>query len=193
MKVLGGKFRGRNIYMPEDIRPTQNVVRKAVFDIIGHDWDGFSVLELFAGSGAVGIEALSRGAEHCTFVEKDPKSSEIITENLQRVGIATTEISLSSVDSGLYSIIQSDAFATIKQLSGQKKTFDIVFIDPPYGRDLAKKSLKTIGAYDILHSNSTLVLQHDKKEILPEDSGRFSIVKQKNYGGSVLSIYQIKD
>lgn len=192
MKIQGGKFKGRNIFMPKDIRPTQNVARMAIFDLIGHDLEGVEFLELFAGSGAVGLEALSRGAAHCTFVEREEKCVDVITENLGRLDIATTDAFLTHSKAGRYNIVQADVFASIKQLAAEKAAFDIVFVDPPYGRELAKKALKTLEGYDILHANSTIIFQHDKKEPLPEVMGRFLLVKRKNYGSTVLSIYQIQ-
>ena len=149
--------------MPSGIRPTQGIARKALFDILGQDLEGITMLDLFAGSGAVGLEALSRGAKKVTFVEKDPKCAAVISEN---IGLLPIE----KADDGArpYDIVQTDAFAATKLFSRQSKSFDVVFIDPPYGRGLAKKALKTLDAYDILHPNCTVVLQHGKREILPE-------------------------
>src|SRR3989338_8907154 len=85
MRIIGGKFKGRNFFMPKDTPATQDLVRKALFDLLGQDLTGLSFLELFAGSGAVGLEAMSRGAEKVVFVEHEPRSAEIIDENLQRL------------------------------------------------------------------------------------------------------------
>lgn len=184
MKIIGGKYRNKNFYMPGDIRPTQNIVRKALFDIIGHDWDGIKFLELCAGSGAVGLEALSRGAEKCVFVERDQRVFEILKENVSLI----TEAEPKSRQLA-YELINNDVFMSIKMLSRQGKKFDIVFIDPPYGRELAKKTLKTLEGYDILSPNYRVIIQHQKHEILPESQGRFLLFKQKKYGSTVLSIY----
>ncbi len=181
MKILGGKFKGRNYYMPKGVRPTQDVTRKAVFDILGQDLEGVRFLDLFAGSGSVGLEALSRSALFVTFVEKNVRCVRVIEENLQILGIPLMQKAL---------IAGTDAFATIKNLHRQKKKFDIVYLDPPYGRDLAKKALKTLGAYDILHPNCYIVAEHNKREILPEFEGRFILFKHKKYGKSHLSFYQ---
>ena len=170
--------------MPEGIRPTQSIARKALFDILGQDLEGIVFLDLFSGSGAVGLEAVSRGADKATLVEKDPKCVDVITENIDLLSIKPNE-------SGAlpYEIIQTDAFAAIKLFARQDKKFDIIFIDPPYGRGLAKKALKTLEGYDILQPNCTVVIQHEKSEILPEKQGRFLLFRQKKYGSTFLSIY----
>src|SRR3989338_8645565 len=87
MKIIAGQFKGRNFFMPEGIRPTQNLTRKALFDLLGHDLTGLTFLDLFAGSGGVGLEALSRGAQKVTFVEKDENNSQLIRENLDLLGV----------------------------------------------------------------------------------------------------------
>ncbi|MBF0484441.1 MAG: 16S rRNA (guanine(966)-N(2))-methyltransferase RsmD [Candidatus Omnitrophica bacterium] len=184
--VSGGEFRGRNIYMPAHIRPTQNVTRKAIFDLLGHDLTGLTFLELFAGSGAIGIEALSRGAEKVTFVEKDEKCLDVIRQNL---GLLNLEFN--SKNGWSYEIVEGDALFTSKEFSRKNCKFDIVFIDPPYGMDLGKKSLKTLNAYDILHPTSTLVIQHEVDEILPEKLGRFCIFKHKIYGKTAVDIFNV--
>ncbi len=179
MKIHAGQYKGRNFYRPEGIRPTQSIVTKSLFDMLGQDLDGIMFLDLFAGSGSVGLEALSRGARHCTFVEKDPKCAAVIRQNVELLDIEN------------YSLLNSDAFATIKHLSSRQETYDVVYIDPPYGRDLAKKSLKTLMAYDILQPASLVILKHEKQEVLPPQAGRLKQIRSKRYGGTLLSIYQI--
>ncbi len=187
MKIIGGKFRGRNFYMPASIRPTQGIARRALFDILGQDMEGVTLVDLFAGSGAIGLEAISRGAAKVMFVEKDPKCAAVISEN---IGL----FSLEKGDDGNLpcDIIQTDAFAAIKLFARQNRRFDVAFIDPPYGRGLAKKALKTLEAYDILQPNCVVVIQHEKKEILPEKVGRFLIFGRKKYGATTFSIYKNK-
>ena len=185
MKIIGGMFRGRNFFMPTGIRPTQDKTRKAIFDIIGQDLKGVSFLDLFAGSGAVGLEAISRQAKRVIFVEKDGRCVNVINENLSVLNISCCENGASP-----FLVIQMDTFAAIKQLNKRNEKFDFIFLDPPYGTDLTKKTLKTLGAYDILHPNSFIIIQHDKREILPESEGRFLRVKEKKYGNSLLSIFR---
>ncbi|MBF0385029.1 MAG: 16S rRNA (guanine(966)-N(2))-methyltransferase RsmD [Candidatus Omnitrophica bacterium] len=180
MKVINGQLKGRNFYMPSGIRPTSNLVRKAVFDVIGQDMEGCSVLELFAGSGAMGIEAISLGAKQVFIVENDAKCVSVIRDNMLKLG----------VDIRLYEISARDAFASIKLFDQEGKKFDIIFADPPFSRDLAKKTLKRLGGYDILHPNSLLVIQHEKREILPEKEASLTLIRRKNYGLNTISIYR---
>lgn len=184
MKIIGGKFKGRNFFRPADIKPTQNIVRKAIFDLIGQELTGYRVLDLFSGSGAIGLEAVSRGAKEVYFVENDQKYSTVIKENIELFGFNTTED-----NQVYYEVLACDSFQAIKHLFGKKIRFDLIVCDPPYGRGLAKKALKLLEAYDIVHPNSFVVIEHHKREILPETLGRFCIFRQKKYGSSLLSVY----
>jgi 16S rRNA (guanine966-N2)-methyltransferase len=182
MRILAGKHKGRNFYMPAGIRPTQGIFRAAVFDILGHDLEGLSWLELFAGSGAMTMEAISRGVGSAVMVEHDPKNVKIICENCE----------LLNIDLGdQYRVIQEDAMASIKRFFSQKERFDIVFFDPPYGLKLAKKTLKLLGSNDILTPQSFVVAQYDRTDLL-EIPDVFSVMTQRKYGSSYLTILQLK-
>jgi len=177
MRITTGIYKGRRINMPKDIRPTQEKVRKALFDILG-DISGLSFLEVFAGSGAIGIEALSRGAKEVVFIEKDKKCIQAIKDNLMLLGYLG------------YRVIGLDTLEAIKRISQQNDKFNIIFLDPPYYKDLAKKTLKILGAYDILAPNGFIIVQHFKKESLPGVQGGLVLFKQAHYGDTVLSFYR---
>lgn len=185
MKILGGKLKGRNFYMPAGIRPSQNMTRKAVFDLVGHDLTDLEFLDLFAGSGAVGIEALSRGARKVTFVERESRCVNVIEENFGILGLKEER-----KEGAAHEIIRGDTFAAIKMFAKKKRKFDIVFLDPPYGKGLAKKALKTLMAYDILQPNCLVILEFRKREDLPDPEGRFFLVTKRKYGRAFLSVYQ---
>jgi 16S rRNA (guanine966-N2)-methyltransferase len=187
MKIIGGFLRGRNFYMPAEIRTTQNMVRKAVFDLLGQDMSNRSFLDLFAGSGGMGLEAYSRGAASVTFVEKNKDCYKTIEENIALL----SEVSLSKVKQTL-EVIHNDSFVMTKQFALKKRVFDIVYVDPPYGIDLAKKALKTLGAYVILHSTSTLIIQHDRREKLPQTEGELFCKETRSYGSTQLDFYTLK-
>lgn len=187
MKIINGDFKGRNFYMPADIRPTSNMVRKAVFDIIGQDMTGMHFLDLFAGSGAMGLEAFSCGAQSVTMVERDMKCASVIGENVALFGLDRM-----SQDGRICQLIQSDVFAAIKSFLRQNKRFNVVFLDPPYDEGLAKKTLKTLSAYDILHPNSYVIAEYGKREGLPYQDHDFEVMTQRKYGKSYLVIYQTK-
>jgi len=185
MKILSGRLKGRNFYMPFGIRPTSDLIRKSLFDILGSDIEGVDFLDIFSGSGAVGLEAISRGAKNVTFVEKDPKHVDVIEENL-----VLLEIPYGERKDRYFEVKKGDAFAMIKILHAQGKLYDIVFVDPPYSRELAKKALKTLCAYDIVKPNSLVIFQHEKREALPQAQGRFSVERVRKFGSSWLTIYR---
>lgn len=163
--------------MPKGIRPTQNKVRKALFDILS-DISGLTVLELFAGTGAVGLEALSRGAGHVTLVESKRECVLAIRNNLD---------ALRSHNCDLMAMEADNAIAFLKT---NKKNFDLVFLDPPYYRDLGKKILQSLGACDIVAGNGLVVVQHFRKDDLPDIEGGLILCKQARYGGTTLSFYR---
>src|SRR3989338_2237447 len=185
MKIIGGYLKGRNFFMPAGVRPTKDLTRKAIFDLLGQDMTGMDMLELFAGSGSVGLEAISRGARKVVFVEKDMKISRVIEQSIQHLKIEPGE-----EGEFPYEVYNTDSFIALKQLSRMKRKFDIIFLDPPYGLELAKKILKLLVAYDILHPDCFLIIEHDRHETLPEAEGRFSLIRHRKYGSSYLSIYQ---
>ena len=184
MKIIGGQFKGKNFYMPAGIRPTQNRTRKALFDILGQDLTGVHFLDLFAGSGAMGLEAFSRGAHKVICVEKEQKIAYIIEKNITLFNIKAYDNNDMPLE-----VIHNDAFLAIKLLARQNKRFDYIFLDPPYGRELVKKSLKTLDTYDILQPNCMVIIQHDVKEILPESLGRFLLFRKRKYGSSFISFF----
>jgi len=186
MKILSGKYRNRNIYQPAHIRPTQNMTRKAVFDLLGQDLEGLSFLDLFAGSGGVGLEALSLGAGPVTFIERDEKCCEVIRENLALLRSAEDAQTIVPCE-----VINMDAFAGIKYLAGQKRTFDMVFMDPPYERGHVKKALKTLLACDILHRNCYVIAEYGRRDKLDGFDEGLSLIKQRNYGASYLAVFEV--
>ena len=180
MRITTGKYRNRKIYFPRGIRPTQDKVRKAIFDILG-DIEGLTLLELYAGSGAVGFEALSRGVGELTMVECDRNSVLAIKKNIALLKASPC------------SLHYIEAQKAIKLLAQNKKSFDIIFFDPPYHLEMVKKILQTLEGYDILAPNGLIVVQHSKAELLPKDSLKFSLIKEAKYGDTWLSIFRKKE
>jgi len=177
MRITTGKYRNRKLHLPRGIRPTQNKVRKAIFDILG-DISGLTFLELFAGSGAVGFEALSRGISELTMVECNHNSILAIKRNIAL---------LKASSCNLYYL---EAEKAIKLLARDKKRFDIIFFDPPYHEDMAKKILQTLEGYDILSPDGLIIAQHPKTELLLENSLKFNLIKEAKYGDTWLSIFR---
>lgn len=136
------------------------------------------MLELFAGSGAVGIEALSCGAREVTFVDNQAAALRLIESNL------------ASLKASSYALHKKDSFKAIDFLSALGLSFDIIFLDPPYRQNLAKKSLLKISGCDIVTLSGIVVLEHHHKEELPAREGSLILFKQKRYGEKVLSFYR---
>jgi 16S rRNA (guanine966-N2)-methyltransferase len=181
MRIVGGVYKSRLISMPKgvEIRPTQDRVREAIFNLLG-DMSGMRVLELFAGSGAIGIEAISRGAAFVTFVDNNFRCVEAVRSNLKSLQIADSR----------YGIIRANALSVISRLSKSPEKYDILFLDPPYYEGLAKKCLINIDSHDILSPNSTVIAEHFKKDILTTDLKSLVFEQERRYGDTVVSIYR---
>jgi len=177
MRIISGKYKGRIVKMPKGIRPTQNKVRKALFDILG-DVEGLSFLELFAGSGAIGFEAVSRGVRELTLVEYNRNCLLAINKNIESLKLKSCQL------------YPKESGEAIKKIHQDKKKFDIIFLDPPYHRGMVKKTLQILGAYDILAPNGLVVIQHFKKDSLPETEGDLILFRQSRYGDTILSFYK---
>jgi len=186
MQISSGYLKGRKLEAPKGIRPTQNKVRKAVFDILQQELEGGSFLELFAGSGAVGLEAISNGAKEVVLVEKDRANAKTIESNIKKLDSGKTDFKLNES----ISIYNMDAFTAIEAFAKEKRKFDIIFLDPPYYKDIAKKSLQRLALYDILSPHGLIIVEHHKKDFLDETFDGLTRFKQKGYGDKILSFYK---
>jgi 16S rRNA (guanine(966)-N(2))-methyltransferase RsmD len=184
MRIIAGEYKSRSIMMPRgvDIRPTQDKVREAVFNILG-DIGGKAVLELFAGSGAFGIEALSRGAASAAFVDNDFRCAQTIRANLDSL----------NVDASRYDIIKADALSVLSRLARKEERFDIVFLDPPYYKGIARKCLINIDSYDIVSPVGLIIIEHFKKDALDAELERFLFLDQRRYGDTLITIFRKND
>ena len=181
MRITSGIHKSRIIKAPGGIRPTLDNVRKAIFDILGEAVAGSKALDLFAGSGALGIEALSRGSASCTFVDNSRASIKAIRDNLEGLGLGRPE----SAD-----VICADSIAAIDRLARDGAVFDIILMDPPYYRELAKKSLSLLGNCDILAKTGVAVIEHSKHDRMPDSSGSLKLLRTARYGDTLVSFYR---
>lgn len=193
MRVVAGIYKGRILNSPKgvEIRLTSQKVKQALFSILGQGISGSSFLDLFAGSGSVGIEAKSRGAKQVYLAENNRVCIRTIEENLGKLKIQEGQIRLLPVD----------VEVAIKLLERRKQKFDFVFLDPPYnkgqpysytqGRSKLKNSLINLSRYDILDAQSVVIVEHAKSDVLPHLLGRLRLMFSKQYGDTVLSFYQI--
>ncbi len=167
--------------MPNGIRPTSEKVRGALFEILKGRIEGVSFLDLYCGSGAIGIEALSRGAREVSFVDNRRSCIKTLKKNLRRLEIL-----------GLYNIniYIENVITSLKKFNRKKSmSFDIIFLDPPYYKDIAKNTLIAISNCDILTPNALLIIETYKKEDLPESSGSLGRVCTYRYGDTKLEFF----
>lgn len=182
MNIIGGIYKGRklNFLKDKNIRPTQDKVREALFNIIMRDIEGKVVLDLFAGCGSLGLEAISRGAENVTFVDNNRECVDIITENACRAGLPENR----------YEVVRMDAFKAIEKIAKENRIFDIIIADPPYYLGLAKKILIKLTLYDILAPNNIIIVQHFKKDDVPGEFQGIVRLAEKKYGDTLLSFFR---
>lgn len=154
-------------------------VKEDVFNIIGPAIRGAVVLDLFAGSGALGIEALSRGAEKCYFVDKDKKSIELTRYNLEETRLIEK--------SEIHAI---DAEAAIRKLADQGIQFDYIFIDPPYSSKVTQTLLQNLQKCNIIQEKASVIVETDKNDPMPDMEGQLVKVKEKIYASTRITIYQ---
>ncbi len=180
MRITSGIFKSRIIKAPGGIRPTLDNVRKSVFDILGDTVKGARVLDLYAGSGAFGLEAVSRGASSCVFIDNSRPSIKAIRDNLEALKLSET---------GEIAVIYADSAAVMARLAHTAK-FDLIFLDPPYYKSLAKKSLSLLGDCDILTNTGIVIAEHSKHDDLPAKAGALTLFRSARYGDTEISFYR---
>ncbi|MFH1856469.1 MAG: 16S rRNA (guanine(966)-N(2))-methyltransferase RsmD [Candidatus Omnitrophota bacterium] len=183
MKITGGQQKGRIIHAPKSmVRPTQNLLREAIFNILGsHFFEGTAVLDLFCGSGALGLEALSRGAKTVTFIDNNKESLLCVRENLAVFGDDGGKGSL---------LIKTDVFKKIPDFASKGDKFDFIFADPPYYKGLSKKCLQTLDEYDILASNAVILLEYFKKDDVNIETKNLILSDTRQYGDTNISFFR---
>ena len=188
MRISSGTFKGRTIgknklfrrRMGRDVlRPTPSKVREAIFDILRTELKGSSFLDLYAGSGAIGIEAASRGAGRVVFVEAVRSRAKAIQEDLQKIGFENRA-----------EIHCEYAEIFLKRLSTSREHYDIIFADPPYDTEEIGKILPLIEEYGILNAQGVIVCEHSKKKTVPKKLGTFICTRQYRYGDTMLTLYR---
>jgi len=184
MRVTGGTFKGQHIKTSRTrvYRPTQDKVRAAIFNHLGDFVQGASVLDLYCGTGALGIDALSRGAEHAVFCDKFLPSVKITRNNLDTI--------VSSPDK--YNVFRSDALNLCSKLTEKHKKYDLIFVDPPYSSGLYQEILVILGSIGIVADKGIVVVEHSKKYDLPAEIGKLEIYTQKTYGDTMISYYTME-
>jgi 16S rRNA (guanine966-N2)-methyltransferase len=180
VRVIGGEFKGRRLLVPSGgkVRPTSDRVREAIFDILGPGWNFQKVLDLFAGTGSLGIEALSRGAPEAVFVEQGKGVLTVLRGNVKALGLKSRAWVLPlAVKRG------------IAVLGERGEGFDLIFMDPPYGKGLVEKTLEEIARRGIITPSGVIVAEHSpREEILPPEG--LILSQQRRYGDTAVSFFQ---
>ena len=178
MRVISGKARGVQLKTPDGMltRPTADRVKEACFSIIQFDLPGARVLDLFGGTGQLGIEALSRGAKSAVFVDQREDACKLIRENLRRTKMESDG-----------KVVRSDYLDYLRRT---KETFDIIFLDPPYAEVFLENALNCITEIDILHSGGIIVTERPVEKELPFEFDGFTRSRDYKYGKTVITLYR---
>jgi 16S rRNA (guanine966-N2)-methyltransferase len=176
MRIVGGDLRGRTLHAVRgpSTRPTADRVRQSLFDRLGQRCDGLRVLDLYAGTGALAFEALSRGALHATLVESDAKAAQVIQRNAAELACADR-----------CTLLREDVQRAVRQLRGQ---FDLVFSDPPYALRAAQPTLDALAAANLVAPEGRVVLERDRRESPPVPPDGFDLEDERRYGDTLVLI-----
>ena len=177
MRIITGAFRGRRLASPKDlsVRPTSDKVKEAIFSMISQDIDQSIVLDLFAGTGSLGLEALSRGAKHCYFIDSDRESVKLIKSNIEHC----------KADNQSTLFVGDFKYA----MSKIKEPIDLAFLDPPYESKILDEALIKVGEIGFMAPGGLVVTEHGPKKIMPETIGSLEKIKEKKYGHVHVTLY----
>jgi 16S rRNA (guanine(966)-N(2))-methyltransferase RsmD len=180
VRVIAGSLKGRRLKTPtwEGLRPTSDKLRETLFNILAPRMDGARVLDGYAGTGAVGIEALSRGAARVTFVEQDRRAEALIAGNLAHCGLAEG-----------YAIIRASATRALADLSAKEAAFDLILLDPPYGERDDRIAAVLAQAAGVVAPGGVIVLEHARIRPAPASAGRLPRTREVTSGDSALAFY----
>ena len=180
MRIISGDKKGYRLKAPKgkDVRPTEDRIKESMFNILQSIDYNSVALDLFAGSGSIGMEFLSRGAEKAYFVDKSKASIMIIKDNLNHTGL---------VDKS--QVLKMDSIKAIGFFGKSNIKFDYIFIDPPYGKDLIIRAIESINYENILFENGIIIAEHEKTLDLPNEINEIRKIDRRNYGSKSLTFY----
>ncbi|MCP1305941.1 16S rRNA (guanine(966)-N(2))-methyltransferase RsmD [Paenibacillus tyrfis] len=183
MRVISGSAKGRPLKAVPGMgtRPTTDKVKEAVFSMIGPYFDGGQVLDLFAGTGGLSIEALSRGMDHAVLTDVDKKAIDTIRHNLQATGMTERA-----------EVYRNDAMRALKALSKREARFDLVFLDPPYKLKVIGELLEELQQGGLLADGARIVVEHDAEDRHEGDFGKLEWLRRAEYGDTAITIYRTR-
>jgi 16S rRNA (guanine966-N2)-methyltransferase len=181
LRIITGEARYRKLKTPKgrNLRPTSDIVKEGLFNIIGNGIRGAKFLDIFAGTGNVGIEAISRGAERTDFLELSREHMAIIKDNLRTCGFTDR----AGVHGG-------KAEQLLAMLASADVKYDYIYADPPYGYEEYGALLEQISKLGLLNEGGSLFLETDRRTVLPEEAGDFAVVREYRYGNTILTLYR---
>lgn len=182
MRIISGKFKGHHLvsFQADHIRPTTDRVKETLFNKLMFHVDGAIALDLFCGTGNLGLEAISRGAQHVTFVDLNKKSIDIAKKNIEKL----------KVPAGEYKIILKDVLTFLKQFEGP--AFDLIFVDPPFTKKMAHEVMGAVSASKAFGENTLLAIESSAQEQMEDVYGDLERYDAKEYGDKILSFFRKK-
>jgi 16S rRNA (guanine(966)-N(2))-methyltransferase RsmD len=184
MRIVAGSAKGRALAGPKStskhIRPTADRVRETLFNVLGQWLEGHSVLDLYAGTGALGLESISRGAKNAVLVDSDREALALCRTNTDALGFAER-----------VEIVSQPVERALQTLGRRGDKFDLIFADPPYAARVVEGVLDGLAKHGLLAPEGTVVIEHDKREPAPESHAGFERVDQRRFGDTLVSLFRI--
>ena len=180
MRIIAGHLKGKKLFAVAGnaVRPTSDRLRETLFNIIAPRIHNAVVLDLFSGTGALGIESLSRGAAQTVFIDHSPKSLAVIQRNIHNCGLDEQS-----------TVMRRDILKNLNCLQSLNYRFDLVFLDPPYHKAMIAKTLKHLSRSEHIRENALIIAEHDRREIVSEQTGPITLTDQRIYGQTVVSFF----
>lgn len=184
MRIIAGIARGKKILAPDGMqtRPTLDRVKENIFNIIQNRIDDAIAIDVFAGTGSLGLEAVSRGAKECYLVDKHPTTFKNLKENVKNLKFEDKCICLNM-----------DSYMALKDLGKKKKVFDLIFIDPPYAKEMIPPAIEIVHEESLLHKDGLIVTKIDSSENIYEGNGEINLVDHRKYGNTTVCFYKHKE
>jgi 16S rRNA (guanine(966)-N(2))-methyltransferase RsmD len=184
MRIIAGLAKGRKILSPEGMqtRPTLDRIKEAIFNIIQNEVPGSVALDLFAGTGSLGLEAASRGAEFCYLIDKSPQTYPFLQKNIENLKFKD-----------ICKSINGDAYEVLKDFAAKNIVFDLIFIDPPYLKDLIPPAVEIIDEKGLLKKDGLIVTKIDTSEVIYEGNGNIVLIDKRKYGNTTVCLYRYKE
>lgn len=194
MRIISGTAKGRKILSPKNegritakgeikaTRPTLDRVKESMFNILGHKVYDAVVLDMFAGTGSLGLECASRGANKIVFLERFKETYDILLENVNNLGFTSVS-----------KVYMKDSYEFIKSLASSGEKFDIIFVDPPYLNHMVDRAVKLIAEFDLLNADGVIVTKYDKEEPIFRPEEKYELVDERKYGNTIIAFYQCRE